>query len=120
MDTARLEFLPYDGDLMGLAVTPNHVVFRWNVDFCTILFSMTQQGRSANCHFASDKAGLRHLKEAIDKFVRFVFLHMDSCKMVIANTGKPSIGRLISKVGFIPFADCEKGTFYMRLRDELC
>lgn len=120
MDTARLEFLPYDGDLMGLAVTPNHIVFRWNVDFCTILFSMTKQGRSANIHFASNKQGLRYIKEAVDKFVRFVFSTFDWCRMVTGNVGRPSIGRLIEKVGFIPFADCDKGTFYMRLRDELC
>lgn len=120
MDSGKLEFVPYDGELMGLAVTPNHVVFRWNVPYCTILFSMTRQGNSANCHFASNKSGLRYIKEAIDKFVRFVFSELEWCKMVIANVGRPSIGRLIEKVGFTPFADCENGTFYMRLRDELC
>lgn len=117
MDTTGLEFVPYDGDLMGLAVTPNHLVFRWNVDFCTILFSMTQQGRSANCHFASDKAGLRHIKEAIDKFVRFVFSTFDWCRMVLANVDRPSVGRLIEKVRFMPVAECYKGRFYMRFQD---
>lgn len=116
MDTARLEFIPYDGDLMGLAVTPNHIVFRWNVQHCTILFSLTQQGRAANIHFASDKAGLRHVKTAIDRFVQFIFSAFDWCEMVIGNVGRASIGRLIEKIGFVPFADCDKGTFYMRLK----
>lgn len=116
MDTASVEFVPYDGDRLGLAATPNHLVFRWNVDFCTILFSITRQGQSANCHFASNKQGLRYIKEAVDKFVGFVFSAFDWCRMVIANTGRPSIGRLIKKVGFIPFADCDRGTIYMRLR----
>lgn len=117
MDTARLEFLPYDGDLMGLTVTPNHVVFRWNVDFCTILFSMTQQGRSANCHFASNKAGLRYIKEAVDKFVRFVFSTFDWCRMVIANVDKSSVGRVIEKVSFFPVAIADGATIYVRPRD---
>lgn len=120
MDSGSLEFLPYDGDLMGLAVTPNHLVFRWNVDFCTILFSMTQQGGSANCHFSSNKRGLRYVKEAVDKFVRFVFSAFPWCRMVLANVERPSVGRLIQKVGFTPVADCNKGTVYMRLRDGIC
>jgi hypothetical protein len=115
-----VEFVQYSGDLMGLVVTANHVVFRWNVDHCIILFSMCCQGASANCHFASNKAGLRYIKHCIDKFVRFVFSRYEWCRMVIANVSPASVGRLIEKVGFVPFADCEKGTFYMRVRNELC
>lgn len=120
MDSARLAFVQYDGDLMGLTVTENHLVFRWNVDHCTVLFSMTRQGRSANCHFASDKRGLRHVKEAIDQFVQSVFRTCDWCEMVVANVNRPSVGRMIEKVGFVPFSDSKTGTFYMRLRDGLC
>lgn len=100
MDTAGLEFVPYDGELMGLPVSPNHLVFRWNVGFCKILFSMTQQGLSANCHFASDKAGLRHIKTAIDSFVQFVFSTFDWCRMTIANISRPSVERVVRKCGF--------------------
>ncbi len=116
MGTTGLEFIPYDGDLMGLAVTPNHLVFRWNVDHCKILFSLTQQGKAANIHFASDKAGLRHIRTALDRFVRFVFSAFEWCTMVTGNVGRASIGRMIEKIGFIPYASCDKGTLYMRLR----
>lgn len=115
MDTVGIEFAPYDGDLMGLAVTPNHVVFRWNVDFCHILFSMTQQGRSANCHFASDRAGLRHIKTAIDRFVRFVFSRCDWCRMVIANVKRPSVERVVSKCGFRWVAEVDDMQVYARI-----
>lgn len=116
MDTASLEFAPYSGDLMGLAANENHLVFRWSVDFCIILFSVTRKGNSANCHFASNKGGLRYIKEAVDKFVMFVFSEYDWCRMVIANVQRPSVGRLIKKVGFAPFARHEGMTFYMRAR----
>lgn len=117
MDSGQLEFIPYDGDLMGLAVTPSHLVFRWNVDFCTILFSMTKQGLSANCHFASNKSGLRYIKEAVDKFVRFVFSAFDWCRMVVANIQRPGVCRMVEKVGFKWVADSENAKIYARLRE---
>lgn len=116
MDTGSVEFAPYDGDLMGLAVTPNHLVFRWNVDHCTILFSITQQGQSANCHFASNKQGLRYIKEAVDQFVRFVFSHWDSCRMVIANVKRPSVERVVKKCGFLWVAEVSDMNIYARAR----
>lgn len=117
MDSSSVEFAPYDGDLMGLMTTPDHLVFRWNVPHCTILFSMTQQGQSANCHFASDKRGLRHIREAIDKFVRFVFSACDWCKMVIANVQRPSVCRLIRKVGFKWVAEVQGMQIYARAKE---
>ncbi len=117
MDSDSLEFIPHDGDLMGLTVTPNHLVFRWNVDHCTILFSMTQQGNSANCHFASNKNGLRYIKEAVDKFVRFVFSECDWCRMVIANIQRPSVCRLVEKVGFRWVAEVQDMQIYARAKE---
>lgn len=116
MDTASLEFVLYEGDLMGLTTTPNHLVFRWSRDDCKILFSAARQGYAMSCHFASDKAGLRHLKEAIDKFVRCVFQAFSWCTMVLANTRRASVGRLISKLNFVPTAEVEDMTVYMRVR----
>lgn len=120
MDSVGLEFIPYDGDLMGLAVNENHLVFRWNRPDCKVLFSVTRRGNAASCHFASDSNGLRHIKEGITAFVNYVFWLYDWCTMVIAQVSRPSVGRLIEKVGFIPFADCDEGTIYMRPKDELC
>jgi len=119
MDSS-LDFYPYSGDLMGLPANENHLVFRWNREGCKVLFSVSRRGKAASCHFASNKSGLRYIKEAVDKFVEFVFWLFDWCIMVIAQVSKASVGRLIGKVGFQPFADCEEGTLYMRQKHELC
>ena len=115
MDSDSVRFSPYDGDLMGLCVTENHLVFRWHGPG-KVLFSVSRRGHSASCHFASNKSGLKYLKKAIDEFVQFVFWLFDWCRMVLAQVDRPSVGRLIEKVGFEPIADCEEGTIYMRVR----
>lgn len=117
MDSARLAFVQYDGDLMGLTVTESHLVFRWNVDHCTVLFSMTRQGRSANCHFASDKRGLRHIKEAIEQFVQSVFRACDWCDMVVANIERPSVERTVKKCGFKWVAEVNDMQIYARAKE---
>ena len=68
-----IAFEPYSGDLMGLASDENYLVFRWRNKDCKILFSVSRRGDAASCHFASDKAGLRLVKQAIDEFTQFVF-----------------------------------------------
>ena len=115
MDSA-LEFTPYSGDLMGLPTNENHMVFRWNRQDCKVLFSASRRGNAASCHFASDKRGLRHIKEAVDGFVRFAFWLFDWCEMVLAQVGRASVGRLIEKTGFIPVAEIDDTTVYMRAR----
>ena len=114
MDSGQLAFVPYDGELMGLTTSPNHLVFRWNVEHCLILFSITRQGRAANCHFSSDKAGLRHARKAIDEFVRFVFAEFPWCSMVIANVKRPSVCRLIEKVNFKWVSEVQDMNIYAR------
>lgn len=99
MDTDCVKFEPYEGDMIGLVSNSNHLVFRWYRTDCKILFSVSRRGDAASCHFASDKAGLRHVKEAIDDFVRFVFWLFDWCRMVLAQVERPSVGRLIEKCG---------------------
>jgi len=117
---STLAFTPYSGDLIGLPVNKNHLVFRWNKPNCKILFSVSRRGSAASCHFASNKPGLRYIKQAIAAFVQFVFWIFDWCIMVIAQVNTPSVGRLIEKLGFEAFADCEEGTLYMRQNHELC
>jgi hypothetical protein len=95
-----MNFYPYEGDLMGLPADKNHLVFRWADDRCKILFSVCKLGMGASCHFASDKRGLRWLKQAIDEFCGYCFIAFEWCTMILAKTGKYSIGRLISKCGF--------------------
>jgi len=116
MDSDRLEFVLHEGDLMGLTTTPNHLVFRWNRDDCKVLFSAARQGKAMSCHFASDRRGLRHLKDAIDKFVCSVFSAFPWCRMILANVQKASVGRLISKIDFTPIAEVDDMIIYMRVR----
>jgi len=111
--TQEVKFTLYNGYLMGLPTNENHLVFRWTGPG-KVLFSVTQIGKAASCHFASDKKGLRHLKKACNDFVKFCFFLFPWCKMCIAHVGPKSIGRLIMKIGFLPLGESEHGTFYMR------
>lgn len=111
------KFVPYNGYLMGLEADENHWVFRWKGEG-KVLFSVTQIGEAVSCHFASDKKGLRHLKQACDEFVKFVFFLFDWCKMVIACVSVESVGRMIQKIGFIPFATADDAVFYMKVKNE--
>lgn len=115
MDTASLDFAPYEGDLMGLTTDQNHLVFRWQGPG-KVLFSVSRRGNAASCHFASNSAGLRYLKKAIDSFVLFVFWLFDWCIMVLAQVKRPSVGRLIEKVGFMPVTQLDEFTVYARGR----
>lgn len=109
-----VKFAPYSGFLMGLPTDGNHLVFRW-LGPGKVLFSVTQKGKAAGCHFASDKKGLRYLKQACDDFVKFCFFLFDWCKMILAHVSKDSIGRLIMKIGFVPLGNSDQGTVYVRM-----
>ena len=115
MDSDTVEFKPYSGDLMGLCVDDNHLVFRWTGPG-KILFSVSRRGNAASCHFSSNKQGLRYIKEAVDKFVKFVFWLFDWCTMVIAQVKKASVGRLIEKVAFMPVTNIGDFTVYARVK----
>jgi hypothetical protein len=109
-----MEFVPYRGDLMGLAVNENHRVFEWLNDYdAKVLFSMTRRGRALSCHFASNKGGLRHLREVLNCFCVFCFNDFAWCKMIMANITVPSVKRFIVKhCGFtIVFERKEKGEY---------
>jgi len=115
MDSDSVKFEPYQGDLMGLTTDDNHLVLLWTGPG-KVLFSVSRRGNAASCHFASDRTGLRYLKQAIDDFVLFVFWLFDWCTMVLAQVRKDSVGRLIKKVGFLPVADIDDITVYARFK----
>jgi len=112
-----VRFKPYQGDLIGLCTNDNYLVFRWDHPECKILFSVSQRGKAANCHFASDKAGLRFLKEAIGEFCEFVFWIFDWCTMVMAIVERDSVARLCEKSGFQHVIDVEDNKIYVRHKD---
>lgn len=115
MDSS-VKFVPYDGDSYGLQVNENYLVFRWTGSG-KVLFSVTRKGDAAYAHFVSDKGGLKHIKQAFNEFIEFTFWLFDWCKMVLATTDKPSIGRVLLKCGFSRVAESEGVTLYMRWND---
>jgi hypothetical protein len=109
-------FYEYEGDLMGLAQDDNHLVFRWIEPGCKVLFSIARLGDGASCHFASDTAGMRKLKQAINEFCNFLFRKYDWCTMVLAKVNKPSVGRTIKKCGFVRVGSLADVTAYARCK----
>lgn len=99
-------FLLYNGDLMGLAVNKNHLVFIWNDPTCKILFSIVKRGQVALCHFASDKRGLRKIKTAIDDFCKFCFTQ-PWCEFIMGFVKAKSVMRTLNQCGFEHIADFE-------------
>lgn len=110
-----LMFAPCRGE-PALFGTTDYLAFRWQGPG-KILFSVTQKGGAAYCHFCSDRAGLRHVREAFEAFSQFVFWLFDWCEMIIATTKeKPSIERVLMKSGFRLVARREGATAYARCR----
>jgi len=93
-------FYEYNGDLMGLPTSKDHLNFRWAETSCKILFSMCRKGNGASCHLASDKNGLRKLRQAMIEFSDFVFTNYKWCTMLIAKIVPNSIKKISEKVGF--------------------
>lgn len=93
-------FGTYTGDTMGLLHDENYRIYRWTRRDCKVLFSVTRKGKAANCHVASDKAGLRMLKQAINEFTRFIFQTYPWCDMILAQAKKDSVIRILLKLGF--------------------
>lgn len=109
-------FLPYTGDdLMGLTVTKNHEIYIWARKDCKVLFSATRHGNALSCHFASDKRGLRYLKQAIKEFMSFICAKYKWCEYIIAVVTRPSVERLVKKLGFEKLVGpTNNGTIYGR------
>lgn len=111
-----LRFYQYEGDLIGLSADDNHLVFRWVEIDCKILFSIARLGNGASCHFASDKAGLKKLKQAINEFCNYCFLLFDWCTMILAKVKRESVCRLIEKCGFEKLITSNGYTAYTRCK----
>lgn len=100
----------------GLYSTPDYLIFRW-LGEGEILFSVTQKGEAAYCHFCSDRAGLRHVRRAFIAFSRFIFWLFDWCKMIITTVShKPSIERALSRCGFFMAASAGGESVWARAK----
>ena len=107
-------FLPYFGDTDQLKTTEKSIVFKWIRDDCKILFSAVKHGKALNCHFTSDKAGLRKLEQAINEWCKFCFWLWPWCEMIIGIIEKPSICRLAEKCKFKKIAEYKGKSIYIR------
>ena len=79
--------------LLGLFMNENHVAVE-RIGKGRILFSMTQHGKALSCHFASDKEGLREIKQAIEEFQIAVKLHREEGDHAMAAKLESIITRL--------------------------
>lgn len=103
------------GEYNGVVNDKDHLVYRWVRDDCLILFSVCRKGNGASCHFSSDRRGLRLLGQAINAFVDFVFYAFKWCKMIIAQIEKPSVCRLVKRLGFEHIGSCEGCQIYIKV-----
>ena len=109
-------FTPYTGDLIGLPTTRNHLVFRWRKQGVKILFSMTRHGEAMSIHFASNKNGLRYIKEAINAFCEFVFKNYAWCRIVVGKINRNSVAKVALKCGFHLIASSGDQHAYVRVK----
>jgi len=107
-------FVLHKGDPESLIKNDTYLCF--NAVGTEIYFSAAQLGNAMTCHFTTDKAGLRQIKEACEDFCAYIFRHFGWCRMIIAYVLRPSVGRMIEKIGFVKFAKSDEGVAYMRVR----
>jgi hypothetical protein len=109
-------FSEYKGDMIGLTTNDNYINYRWDKKGCKVLFSVCRRGNSANCHIASDKNGLRFLKDACNEFFDFVCSEFDWCFSVIIAVTVDSVSRMVVKIGFKKFGIVDGALLYMRVK----
>jgi len=111
-----LMFYLYTGDNMEIPTDENHLIFRWDFPECKVLFSVCKRGDAASCHIASDKKGLRFLKVACNEFFDFVMNEFKWCERVMVAIKKPSVCRLVEKIGFELLGYADDSSLYMRVK----
>jgi len=108
-------FSAADSDLLGLPTNSNHINVEWDGPG-KVLFSMTRRGDGLSCHMAADKKSLRMIKRAINEFCDWAFNKYDWCRVIMAVTEYPSIGRILTKCGFVFLDRNDKAAAYGRFR----
>lgn len=96
----KKKFAIYTGDTGDLRTSETFYNFKWLEPDCKIIFSSTQRGKAAICHFTSDKAGLKKLEQAINEWCEFCFDLFPWCKMVVGIIERLSVAKLAEKCGF--------------------
>lgn len=110
-------FIPCIEPILDLPSNGYHIHYKWKREDCTILFSVAQQGLALSCHVASDKQGLRKLKQAINEFCPFIFSQFPWSRMIIAKVDKvnrASIKRVLLKTNFEQVLETKKACVLIR------
>lgn len=97
---------------MGIAYDENYLCVKWSEG--DVLFSFARRGNALCCHFAASHHYLREIKSAINDFVVWAFDKFPWCTMLFAFVLKPSVERLISKLGFKYLKDVNETKLYVR------
>lgn len=116
MGDCGVMFYLYQGDAMGIPTNDKHLIYRWHNNKCKVLFSVCKRGEAASCHVASDKRGLRLLKVACNEFFDFVMSEFKWCKRVMVAIKRPSVCRLVEKIGFELLGYADDSSVYMRVK----
>lgn len=85
-----------DDDLYGLYMDENYIALTYGDN---IRFSFADRGKAISAHFSANKQGLRDIKPAIGAFCRWAFDEYGA-EMVLAQTKKDSVARLVERCGF--------------------
>jgi hypothetical protein len=101
---------------------PKHGVFFNECYWCVqyqdkeIYFTFAQRGKAMAAHFSASREDLRLIKPAIEAFISWIFAEYPWCRMILATIKKPSVKRLVERVGFEHVTDSEGKSVYMRAR----
>lgn len=109
-------FLPayHCEDWLGVAHDGNHEVFRWSE--ARLFVSCCKKGEGISAHFATDRPGTRHIKQAIEEFCAWTFDVLPWCRIIFACIVKPSVERLVVKCGFSYLETIDDLHIYARFR----
>lgn len=104
-------------DLLGVTTSFNNMVVLWDGPG-RVIFSFAQRGKSISAHFASNKEGLRHIKQAIDDFCEWIFYICEWCTMILAviKSKRLSVVRLVEKLDFSYVMTADDHIIYARAK----
>lgn len=83
-----------------------------------IVFSYAQKGQAITLHFACPPESLRDLRNGLNQFCDWLFYAYPWCRMIFGFINKPSVERMVVKIGFDKLMEIDEGAIYIRLRDD--
>ena len=81
-----------------------------------IFFTFSQRGKAISAHFSASRKDLREIRGAIENFINWIYTIYPWCEMIMATITKPSVKRLVERIGFDHVCDAEGKSVYVRAR----